>query len=176
MPGHLLEALARRCGHLDQTLPRLRFETARIETPGLCRLPAFPQEQIRQVARLTSAVHEEEFLLEAYPSNREPRAPSSSKRSFANPTGRDLFALSGPSMLGLSASISIWHLSLVAVNPTRHHAGRIAIDLRMYSSIPTFIDDDDEHEELHDVHQLLFVFIQSRTLGITCCARLRNSR
>jgi hypothetical protein len=37
----------------------------RIQALHPCRFPTLPQEQIRQVARLTTPVHEEEFVLEA---------------------------------------------------------------------------------------------------------------
>ena len=52
-----------------------RLETARIEAFSPRLFPTLPQEQIRQVARLTPEVDEEEFLLEAHPGNGEPHAP-----------------------------------------------------------------------------------------------------
>jgi hypothetical protein len=39
-----------RCDYLDQTLRALGFETARVESFGLRRIPAPPQERVSQVA------------------------------------------------------------------------------------------------------------------------------
>src|SRR4029453_11019048 len=75
MAGYLLDTVARRCGDLDQTHNGLCLETARIEAFRPCRLPTLPQEQIRQLARPTIPVHEEEFVLQAHSANRERRAP-----------------------------------------------------------------------------------------------------
>jgi hypothetical protein len=104
----------------------------REDTPGLCRFPTLPQEQIRHLARLAPQVNEEEFVLETDPSNREPRTLLVRKIAL-----RGLFR-QGP--LPPGGTVDVWgiceHLYLgpfisSPLTQYRQHAGRIAIDLRM---------------------------------------------
>src|SRR5215210_2149412 len=74
MPGHLLHTIARRRSYLDQIPNGLRFETVRVETFRSCCPTASPQEHIGQLTRRAPPVHEEEFLLQSYPADREPGA------------------------------------------------------------------------------------------------------
>src|SRR5215213_9928138 len=71
IPGHVRKTGTWRRGDLDQILHALRLEAVRVEPFRSCRLLAPPQEWISKVAWLTPLVHEEKFLLQPHPANRE---------------------------------------------------------------------------------------------------------
>ena len=55
-------------------LPLVTTGASRVEPYGTGQFPASPQQEIRLVARPPGPVHEEEFLLEADPANRDVHA------------------------------------------------------------------------------------------------------
>jgi hypothetical protein len=104
----------------------------RIETPGLCRLPAFPQEQVRQVARRNLPVYEEEFVLEADPANRKRHSPPVLNRFLRESFGQESLPPGGiVDVWGICEHLYLGPFISSPLTQYRQHAGRIAIDLRM---------------------------------------------